>query len=84
MKGLVTPSLQFNHVSTMCSTIPTYKLEFLFVFDDSLVRTKDSSEDPKDTSEDTEDPDPSISYTTSIPTLFYQMIKAHSMLQTEF
>jgi hypothetical protein len=52
--------------------IPMHKLVFLFVLDDSFVCTKDSPKDPKDASEDMEDPDPSVSYTTSVPTLFYQ------------
>jgi hypothetical protein len=37
----------------VCLTIPTYNSVFLFVFDDSFVRTKDSPKDPIRKSEDT-------------------------------
>ena len=49
----MTPPLQFSHASTVYSTIPTHKLVFSFVLDDSSVRTKDILKDPIDTSEDT-------------------------------
>ena len=42
------------------------------MIDDSFMQTKDMTKDPIDTSEDKEDPDPSVSYTTSVPTLLYQ------------
>ena len=47
----VTPFPYFSRVGTVCSTIPTYKTEFLFVPDNSHVRTKDIPEnmgEPKD------------------------------------
>ncbi len=73
MVVLVTPRLHFNHASTVCSMIPSYKLVFLFVLDDSFMRTKDSPKDLIHTSKDTEDPDLSVSYTTFVPTLFYHV-----------
>ncbi len=68
----MTPPLHFSQASTLYSTIPLYKSVFSFVLDHSFVRTKDSPKDSIHTSEDTEDPDPSVSCTTSVPTLFYQ------------
>jgi hypothetical protein len=73
MVVLVTPPLLFSHASTVCSMIPSYKLVFSFVLDNSFMRTKDSPKDSIHTSEDMEDPDPSVSYTTSVPMLFYQL-----------
>ena len=72
MKGLVTPSLPFSHLSTMFSTISMHKSVFSLVLNDSFMYTKGTVEDPIDIPENTEDPDPSVSYTTSIPMLFYQ------------
>ena len=55
MMGHMTDYLYFSHMSTMCSTVPMYKLVLSFMLDDSSVKAKYPPKDPRELPEDTKE-----------------------------